>query len=114
MDHREKRSVPRVKAGIMVEIYDEHEKNLLGIGTIANLGINCAGLETIVVLVNGKKFVMRFLIEKKFLVNVHAVVARSQQMERKRYYGVRFDKIDLLGVECLQQYINQQLKETRE
>jgi len=102
----EKRSVPRVNTSIPVEIYDEKDNNLLGVGHMWNLGINCAGLDTTLTLVKEQNFFMRFLVRKKFLINVWAKVVRIVDEDRKRYYGVKFSKIDFLNKENLHQYID--------
>ncbi len=114
MDKMERRSVPRIAGDIATELYDVKGSQLLGIGHIWNIGINCAGLETTVAMVTGSKFSFRFLLDKKYIINVSATVIREEKRERKRYFGVVFDKIDFLGVNQLQEFIQQQIQTEEE
>lgn len=109
----DRRSVPRITtSGIPVEIYDEDGLTILGIGYILNLGINCAGLETTVNLARNQDFFMRFLVESKYLVHVWAKIVRVVLEDRKKYYGVRFSKIDLLHERDLKRFLMQKLRDS--
>lgn len=108
---RDRRSVPRINTDIPVEIYEEKKLKLIGIGQIHNIGINCAGLDTMVTFIPNQTIVIRFLIDTNYLVQIWAKIIRVVNKNKKRYYGIRFEKIDLLAKQNLEKFINQKIRE---
>jgi hypothetical protein len=96
-----------------VEIYDKDGISILGVGELVNLGINCAGLNTTVRLKKEQEFFMRFFLEKKYLMNVWAKVIRVVLKEKKKFYGLRFTKTDILHEKDMKIFLEQKLKETK-
>jgi len=108
---RENRTAPRVKSVIPIEVYDGDGLVLLGIGKLYDIGENCAGIETNVVMNKEHVFHLRFLLERKFLIDAKAKVVRITNRASKRYYGVIFKTVDLMHADNLKQYIDKKMKE---
>lgn len=107
----EKRSTPRVGVDkIPVEIYESDGISILGIGYLMNLGINCAGLETTLNMQKNQEFFMRFLLERKYLINVSARIMRKVLKESSKYYGLQFIKTDILHEKDLKLFLEKKLQ----
>jgi hypothetical protein len=108
---RENRSTLRIRAVMPVEVYDAAGLVLYGIGKLYDIGINCAGVETSVVMTKGQLCHLRFMLEKKYLIDASARIMRLGNRASKRYYGVKLENVDLMQVEDLKKFIERKIKE---
>ena len=105
----DRRNKPRIKTEIKVDIFSDNEIVLTGTGKILDMGINSAGIETLLDMDEGKQFSMRFLLEEKYLVNVRAEVVRKVKKDPRKLYGVVFSKIDMMDKKNISDFIKADL-----
>ena len=105
----DRRNKPRIKTEIKVDIFSDNEIVLTGTGKILDMGINSAGIETLLDMDEGKQFSMRFLLEEKYLVNVRAEVVRKVKKDPRKLYGVVFNKIDMMDKKNIGDFIKADL-----
>ncbi|MCB4790463.1 MAG: PilZ domain-containing protein [Elusimicrobia bacterium] len=111
---KERRKTQRIEVkNIPVEIFDADGLTILGVGQIANLGINCAGLYSTINFAVNTNFAIRFILEGRYVLNIYATVARVVEKERKKYYGIRFNKVDFLQEENLKEFLEKKLLENK-
>ena len=111
MTNAERRKYPRTPLAVMLEIFQEKNKRIVGKGFITNISEEGLAVETREKLHPGEKFMLRFTLPNSWTFDINGEIMYERKGVLSNAYGIKLFHDAVETREKLKNYVIARIKE---